>query len=69
MIAVNIVHSLARGDLEMDIDLYAQVVLILGAILGLFLRSRRADGLLALAMIATVIAYIALAYSEVSVSM
>lgn len=69
MIAVNIVHSLARGDLEMDIDLYAQVVLILGAVLGLFLRSQRADGLLALAMIATVIAYIALAYSEVSVSM
>ena len=69
MIAVNIVHSLARGDLAMDIDLYAQVVLILGAVLGLFLRSRRADGLLALAMIATVIAYIALAYSEVSVSM
>lgn len=69
MIAVNIVHSLARGDLAMDIDLYAQIVLILGAVLGLFLRSQRADGLLALAMIATVIAYIALAYSEVSVSM
>ncbi|MEX1210658.1 MAG: hypothetical protein WEA35_07295 [Candidatus Nanopelagicales bacterium] len=69
MIAVNIVHSLARGDLEMGIDLYAQVLLILGAILGFFLSSRRADAILATAMIATVVAYIALAYDEVSVSL
>ncbi len=69
MIAVNIVHSWARGDLEMGIDLYAQILLILGAILGFFLSSRRADAILATAMIATVVAYIALAYDEVSVSL
>ena len=69
MIAVNIVHSWARGDLEMGIDLYAQILLILGAILGFFLSSRRADAILATVMIATVVAYIALAYDEVSVSL
>ena len=69
MIVVNIVHSWARGDLEVGIDLFAQVLLILGAVLGLFLSSRRADTILAAAMIATMVAYIALAYDEVRVTL
>ena len=69
MIVVNIVHSWARGDLEVGIDLFAQVLLILGAVLGLFLSSRRADTILAAAMIATMVAYLALAYDEVRVTL
>ena len=55
------------GELALDIDLLFQGLIILGAVIGLFLRSRRADAILALAMIAVVCAYIGVGYSTVAV--
>lgn len=67
MVIINLVHSLLRGDLAPGVDLTAQLLLLAGGVTGFFLRSRRADTVLAIAMVAVVVGYIALAYGTVSV--
>lgn len=68
MIAINLVHAYSRGDLEPNIDLAVQLLLVAGAVIGLFLTSRRADTVLAAAMIVVLAAYIAIAYGTLSVN-
>ena len=67
IVVINLAHGLAVGELALDIDLLFQGLIILGAVIGLFLRTRRSDVVLALAMIAVVCAYIGLGYSTVAV--
>ena len=67
IVVINLVHGLAMGDMAFDIDLAFQALIILGGIVGLFLRSRVPDIVLALAMIATVSTYIGIGYSMVAV--
>lgn len=68
IVGVNLLHGLAIGQQGLDSDLLFQVLIIAGAITGLFLRSSRADGILAAAMTVVVLTYIGVDYSTVAVS-
>jgi hypothetical protein len=68
MVAINMLHSWLRGDLVPGIDLAAQSAIVVGAVIGLFLRSRKADAVLAIVMIVVIAAYLGLAYGSVTVA-
>ena len=67
MVAINLLHTLAIGELGFDLDLLFQCLIIAGGIIGLMLRSTRADIWLGVAMIAIVLTYIGVGYSTVEV--
>lgn len=67
MVAINLLHTLAIGELGFDLDLLFQCLIIAGGIIGLMLRNTRADIWLAAAMIAIVLTYIGVGYSTVEV--
>jgi hypothetical protein len=66
MIAINLLHGFLRGDPGSPLDLAAQALLAAGALTGFFLRSRRADAILAVAMVVLIAGYIAAGYGTVS---
>lgn len=67
MVAINLLHTLAIGELGFDRDLFFQCLIIAGGVIGLTLRNTRADIWLAAAMIAIVLTYIGVGYSTVEV--
>lgn len=67
MVAINLLHGLAIGQLGLDLDLGFQCLIIAGAVAGLFTRRVGADIGLAAVMIVIVLAYITLGYSTVEV--
>lgn len=66
MVAVNVLHGVITGEQGLDVDLLFQALLVAGAVVGLFLRSRMADVVLALVMIAILVTYIGVAYPTVT---
>ena len=67
MPAANILHELALGNAGLDSDLAFQLLLIIGGVIGLFLRNRRADNWLGLAMVLVIATYILRDYGTVTV--
>ncbi|MCW1958173.1 MAG: hypothetical protein KIH64_006430 [Mycobacterium sp.] len=67
MVAVNLLHSFLIGHQGFDLDLVFQCLIIVGAVIGLVIRSSAADSLLAAAMTLVVLTYIGLGYSTVQV--
>ena len=63
---VNLFHEIALGSAGFDADLLFPLLLSGGAIIGLFLRSRRADALLAGAMLIVMCVYLFTSYGTVS---
>lgn len=65
LVGINVLHGFLIGQLAFDSDLLFQGLLLLGAIVGLFLRGTRSDVVLAIAMIAILIVYICVDFSIV----
>ncbi|TEX51385.1 MAG: hypothetical protein B7C55_05865 [Actinomycetales bacterium mxb001] len=63
--AMNIVHEAILGEAGLDGDLLFQVLLIIGGVIGFFVRSTRADVVLAVAMNVVIATYIGTLYSTV----
>ena len=63
---VNLVHEISLGSASFDADLVFPALLTVGAIVGFFLRSRRADALLAGAMLATISLYLVTSYGTIT---
>lgn len=64
--ACSILRQLFYGDLTINSDFYFQLVLLIAAPIGIFLRTRTADLIFALVMGAILIAYIAKDYSQLT---
>ena len=67
MVGINLVHTFVIGQRGLDLDLLFQCLMIAGGLGGLFLRSTRADTVLAVAMTVAVFVYIGIGYSTVTV--
>lgn len=63
---VNFGHELYRGALGADADLIFPGLIAIGAIIGFFLRTERADTVLAAAMVAVITTYLLTSYGTVS---
>lgn len=68
MVMVNLMHGLATGEQGLDVDLLFQVLIVLGGVIGLIVRTQRADVVLATAMTGLLCTYIGVAYSSVSLA-
>ena len=64
---VNLVHEIALGSAGMDADLLFPVLLAAGAILGFFLRTRKADATLAGVMLVIICVYLVSSYGTVAI--
>ncbi len=62
---VNIIHEVILGEAGFDADLFFQVLLMVGAGLGFFLRSLRGDIVVAVGMILVIATYIGTQYSTI----
>ncbi len=67
MVLINAVHGILMGELAFDMDLLFQSLIVVGGVVGLFLRRPSADAVLAGTMIVLVVLYIAVGYSSVEV--
>lgn len=67
IVAVNLLHGVLIGQQGLDADLLFQCLITAGALIGLRLRTARADTVLAVLMIGVLGAYIGLEYSTVLV--
>ena len=65
--AINIVHEAILGNAGLDSDLLFQVLIIVGGVVGLFIRKRNADLVLAVIMSLVVLTYILVDYSTVTI--
>lgn len=65
-VVINVLHGLLEGELALDVDLLFQSLFVAGGVIGMFLRGRTADLVLAIAMVVLLCTYIGLEYSVVS---
>ena len=64
--AVNLVHEISLGSAGIDADLAFPLILIVGAVIGFFIRGRRSDALLAGSMVAAISLYLFTSYGTVA---
>lgn len=67
LVAVNLLHGFLIGQQGWDADLLFQCLIVAGAVTGLFVRTTRADIVLAAVMIIIIATYIGVGYSTVVV--
>lgn len=63
---VNLLHSASMGALAFNADLLFQLLIALGAVIGFFLRTLRADVILSAAMLAVITIYLFTSYGTIT---
>lgn len=62
---INFIHEFALGQLGVDLDLLFPGLILLGGLVGYVVRGRRADTILAAAMVVVIATYLGTSYSTV----
>ena len=66
--AINIVHETILGNAGWDSDLAFQLLIVVGGVVGLVIRSRKLDNALGVAMIALILTYTLVGYSTLTLT-